>query len=52
MYNITILNNIAKTGLDLFPKNIFHLNDKHDNPDAILLRSFSLHDFPISNSLN
>ena len=51
MYKIQNLNKIAPCGLDLFTKDKYDVNEKHDNPDAIILRSFSLHDMELGDNL-
>lgn len=50
MYNILTLNKIAKTGLNQFDYN-YSISDNNENPDAILLRSFSLHDMEFKENL-
>ena len=51
MYKIQNLNKIAPCGLDLFTKDKYDVNEKHDNPDAIILRSFSMHDMELGDNL-
>lgn len=40
---IKTLNNIAASGLSVFKKGNFTIDDTSNNPDAILLRSFNMH---------
>ncbi|MDD3766489.1 MAG: phosphoglycerate dehydrogenase [Eubacteriales bacterium] len=51
MYNILTLNKIAKRGLDHLPKEKYNYGDSIENPDAILLRSFSMHDMELPENL-
>ncbi len=51
MYEVLTLNKIAKCGLDMLDKGIFNITDSSDAPDAIILRSFSMHDMELSDSL-
>lgn len=51
MLTIKTFNNIAQAGLDQFPKNTFNVCDNESTPDAILLRSFTLHDVEIPHSV-
>ena len=51
MYEVLTLNKIAKCGLDMLDQDIFTVTDATDNPDAIILRSFSMHDMEIPKSL-
>ena len=51
MYNIRKFNKIADVGLDLFDKNLFECSDDCENPDGILVRSASLHEYQINSNL-
>lgn len=51
MFKILTLNNISPLGLDRLPKDRFTVSDRMTEPDAILLRSFKMHDVPIPESL-
>ena len=51
MFNILTYNNISRAGLDKFPSKDYEVGAQIDNPDAILLRSFNLHDQPIPKTL-
>ena len=46
MYKIKTLNKISKVGLDRFGGN-YSCGDDIENPDAIMLRSFNMHDMEI-----
>ncbi len=47
---IKTLNNIAENGLKVFKDN-YHLDNGTDNPDAILVRSFNMHDMEFGDNL-
>jgi D-3-phosphoglycerate dehydrogenase len=51
MINIQTLNKIAACGTDLFDKNKYAISDNPPNPDAILLRSASMHDMEFNPEL-
>lgn len=51
MYNIKKFNKIAQVGLDLLDKNYFTALDECDDPDGILVRSASLHEYAFNKSL-
>ena len=50
MYNILTLNKISPIGLEKFDKNKYSFASEVENPDAVLVRSASMHDmeFPAS----
>jgi len=50
-YKIKTLNKISSKGLSLFPKEQFDLASEISSPDAILLRSFDLHNEQFPESL-
>ncbi len=50
MYNVLTLNKIAKCGLDKLGSN-FNITDNEKDPDAIILRSFSMHEMDLPSSL-
>lgn len=50
MYNILTLNKIAKTGLDRLGEN-YTCTDDAQNPDAVLVRSASMHDMQFGGNL-
>ena len=51
MFKILTLNNISPLGLDRLPKDRFAVSDRMTEPDAILLRSFKMHDMAVPESL-
>lgn len=40
---IKTLNNIAESGLKVFKKGNFTIDNESENPDAIVVRSFNMH---------
>jgi len=44
MYKVLTLNNISPEGLKLLPSDSYTVGDDVENPDALLLRSFKMHD--------
>ncbi|MGZ8193661.1 MAG: phosphoglycerate dehydrogenase [Methylobacter sp.] len=51
MFKILTYNNISRAGLDKLPSERYEVASRIDNPDAILLRSFNLHNQPIPESV-
>ena len=51
MYEVLTLNKIAKCGLDKLDNNVFSVTDEVKNPDAIILRSFKMHDMELGDNL-
>jgi D-3-phosphoglycerate dehydrogenase len=51
MHKILTLNNISAAGLDRLPRDNFEVASEFQNPDAILLRSFKMHEMEIPASL-
>lgn len=51
MYNILTLNKISPIGTDRFPKDKFNISDDIKNPDAVLLRSYKMHDMELPENL-
>jgi D-3-phosphoglycerate dehydrogenase len=51
MFRIQTLNNISPLGLARLPKEQFQVSNDSKEPDAILLRSFKMHDMVIPKSL-
>jgi len=51
MHKILTLNNIAVEGLDRLPRESYEVASEIVHPDAILLRSFNMHDMEIPESL-
>jgi len=50
-YSIQTLNNISDKGISLLPSSKYLVSDEAENPDAILLRSFKMHEMEIPTSL-
>ena len=44
MYKILTLNNISVSGLERLPRDRYEIASEIQNPDAVLLRSYSMHD--------
>lgn len=51
MFKIQTLNKISSTGLDLLPHSKYEVASEFINPDAIILRSFKMHDMELPTSL-
>ncbi|NQU88079.1 MAG: 3-phosphoglycerate dehydrogenase [Mariniphaga sp.] len=51
MYKIQTLNAIDPKGLENFPVSEYKIEDSIENPDAIILRSFKMHDIELPSSL-
>ncbi len=51
MNKILTLNNISVAGLERFPRESYEIASEIQNPDAILLRSFKMHDMEVPASL-
>ena len=51
MINIKLLNKIASCGTDLFDKSKYNVADEIVNPEAIMVRSASMHDMCFDKSL-
>ncbi|MCG2635112.1 MAG: 3-phosphoglycerate dehydrogenase, partial [Gammaproteobacteria bacterium] len=51
MYKILTLNNIALEGLETFPREQYEIASEIQHPDAILLRSYKMHDMELPASL-
>lgn len=51
MFKIQTLNTISASGLSQFPLERYKINSDEKNPDAILVRSQSMHDTPIASSV-
>jgi D-3-phosphoglycerate dehydrogenase len=51
MYKILTLNNISVSGLERLPRDRYEIASEIQHPDAVLLRSFKMHDWPIPDSL-
>ena len=51
MYKVLTLNNISVAGLEKLPRETYEVASEIQHPDAILLRSFKMHDMEIPESL-
>ncbi|MBE0491427.1 MAG: phosphoglycerate dehydrogenase [Sulfurospirillum sp.] len=51
MFKIQTLNQISSAGLDLLARNKYEVSSELNNPDAIILRSFKMHDMALPKSL-
>ena len=51
MNKILTLNNISVAGLEKLPRDNYEIASEIQHPDAILLRSFKMHDMEIPESL-
>tara|TARA_Y100000389_G_C17440718_1_gene508389 strand:- start:414 stop:1589 length:1176 start_codon:yes stop_codon:yes gene_type:complete len=51
MFNVLTLNEISKQGLNKFPQGRYKIFSEINNPDAILLRSYKMHDMDIPTSV-
>ena len=51
MFKIQTLNKISPKGLDLFPRDKYEVASEFSSPDAIVLRSFKMHDMELPESL-
>ena len=52
MKKILTLNNISLAGLEHFPRETYEVASEMQHPDAILLRSFNMHDMDVPESVN
>lgn len=51
MHNILTLNNISPVGLERLPKTLYSFGPDIEDPEAIILRSYKMHDMDIPESL-
>ncbi|MCI0517639.1 MAG: 3-phosphoglycerate dehydrogenase, partial [Woeseiaceae bacterium] len=51
MYKVLTLNNIAVAGLRRFPRKLYEVASELRNPDAIIVRSYNMHDMEIPPSV-
>lgn len=51
MYKILTLNNISPVGLDKLPRDLYETASEIAHPDAIMLRSFKMHDMELPESV-
>ncbi len=52
MKNIKLLNKIAKVGTDIFDPDKYNVSDSVESPDAIMVRSASMHDMELPETLS
>ncbi len=51
MYKVLTLNNISVKGLERLPRSHYEVASEFQQPDAVLLRSFKMHDWEIPDTL-
>ena len=51
MKNIKLMNKIAKVGTEIFEEELYNISDSVEAPDAIMVRSASLHDMELPETL-
>lgn len=51
MYKVLTLNNISVTGLNRLPREQYEIASEIQHPDAVLVRSFKMHDWVVPDSL-
>ena len=51
MFKVLTLNNISVAGLDRLPRDQYEIASEIPSPDAVLVRSFKIHDWPIPDTL-
>jgi len=51
MYKVLTLNNIAVAGLRHFPRQYYEVASEITHPDAIILRSYNMHDMDIPDTV-
>lgn len=51
MFKVLTLNNISVTGLDRLPRDQYEIASEIPHPDAVLVRSFKMHDWSIPDTL-
>lgn len=51
MFNILTLNKISKSGLANFDETLFTCSDAFENPDAVIVRSASMHEMELPSNL-
>ena len=51
MKNIKLMNKIAKVGTEIFEDELYNVSDSVESPDAIMVRSASLHDIELPETL-
>jgi D-3-phosphoglycerate dehydrogenase / 2-oxoglutarate reductase len=51
MFKVQLLNSISEQGTSLFPQERYAVDEKAENPDAFLLRSFNMHSMEFSKNV-
>lgn len=51
MFNIHTLNEISNIGTDIFDKSLYNVSNTVENPEAIMVRSASMHDMDFGSNL-
>ncbi len=51
MFKVLTLNNIPIAGIERFPRDRYEVASEIQHPDAVLLRSFKMHDWPVPPSV-
>ena len=51
MFKVLTLNNISVTGLDRLPRDNYEVASEIPHPDAVLVRSFKMHDWDVPDTL-
>ncbi|MGA7799693.1 MAG: phosphoglycerate dehydrogenase [Gammaproteobacteria bacterium] len=51
MYKILTLNNLSVAGLERLPRERYEISSEFQHPDAVLLRSFNMHDMEVPTSV-
>lgn len=51
MYTVLTLNNISSEGLRGFPNSLYQIEEEHQDPEVILLRSYKMHGMEFGDSL-
>ncbi len=51
MFKVLTLNNISVTGLDRLPRDNYEIASEIQHPDAVLVRSFKMHDWAVPDTL-
>ena len=51
MFKVLTLDNISVTGLNRLPRDNYEIASEIQHPDAVLVRSFKMHDWPIPDTL-
>jgi len=51
MYKVQTLNKIANIGIDILDKSVYEVKTEMDSPDGMILRSFSMHEMELPESL-